>query len=211
MTQLRVMVVDDHPVVRNGYRRLLESTSDIRVEAEASTGEEAYARYVQKPPDVLVIDLTLPGISGIETIRRIRLRDPSAKILVFSMHDSPVMVTRALEAGAAGYLTKSSAATEMVEAVRAVAQGRSYVSSKLIPDLVVGKAATDDPLQRLTPREFQVFLRFANGQTVAEVAELLHISPKTVGVHQTKIMRKLGVRNSAELTRLAIRYGLVNP
>ncbi len=211
MTRLRVVLVDDHPVVRDGYRRLLESTSDICVEAEASSGEEAYARYLETDPDVLIIDLTLPGISGIETIRRICLRDPSAKILVFSMHDSSAMVTRAMEAGASGYLTKSSAATEMVDAIRAVAQGRSFVSPHLIQDLVKRKSTSEDPLKELTTREFQVFVRLAQGQTVTEIAELLHISPKTVGVHQTNIMRKLKLRNVAELTRLAIRFGVVKP
>jgi two-component system invasion response regulator UvrY len=206
-----VILVDDHPVVRDGYRRLLESTSDIRVEAEASSGEEAYARYFETDPDVLIIDLALPGISGIETIRRIRLRDSAAKILVFSMHDSPTMVRRALEAGAAGYLTKSSAAIEMVNAIRAVAQGSSFVSPHLIQDLVTRRRTSDDPLNELTPREFQVFLRLAQGQTVAEVAELLSISPKTVGVHQTKIMTKLKLRNVAELTRLAIRCEVLKP
>lgn len=210
MTLLRVLLVDDHPVVRDGYRRLLESTSDIRVESEASSGEEAYERYFETNPDVLIIDLSLPGISGIETIRRIRLREPNAHILVFSMHDSPMMVTRALEAGAAGFLTKSSAATEMVDAVRAVAQGRNFMGRDLIQDLVTTKIGADDPLKDLTPREFQVFLRLAQGQVVNEIAGLLHISPKTVGVHQTNIMKKLQLRNVSELTRLAIRCGVVN-
>lgn len=211
MSIVRVLLVDDHPIVRHGYRRLLENTPDIRVHAEAASGEDAYARYFETDPDLLIIDLNLPGISGIEAIRRIRLRDPDARILVFSMHDSPLMVTRALEAGASGYLTKSSAASEIVDAVREIAQGRTFLSPGLVQDFVATKLADDDPLKGLTPREFQVFLRLAQGQVVNEIAQTLSISPKTVGVHQTNIMKKLQLRNLSELTRLAIRCGLIEP
>jgi two-component system invasion response regulator UvrY len=207
-----VLLVDDHPIVRDGFRRLLDNTPDVRVDCEAGSGEEAYIRFFETRPDVLVIDLSLPGISGVETIRRIVMREANAHILVFSMHDSPLMVTRALEAGACGYLTKSSAAAEMVDAVREVAQGRAYLSSGLVQDFVATKmSSADDPLRRLTQREFQVFLRLAQGQTVSEIAEILRISPKTVGVHQTNIMKKLQLRNVSELTRLAIRCGVLEP
>ena len=209
MTTLRVLLVDDHPIVRHGYRRLLESTADIRVEGEGASGEEAYARYFEIGPDVLIIDLNLPGISGIEAIKRIRSREPKAKILVFSMHDSPLMVTRALEAGATGYLSKSSAATEMVDAVREIAQGRAFLSPGLVQDYVATRVAADDPLKILTAREFQIFLRLAQGQGTTEIAEVLSISPKTAGVHQTNILRKLKLRNLSELTRLAIRCGVL--
>jgi two-component system invasion response regulator UvrY len=126
--KIRVLLVDDHPVVRDGYRRLLASTPDIRVEAEAGSGDEAYASYFRIRPDVLVLDLNLPGMSGLECIRKIRAKHPDAGILVFSMHDSPTMVSRALESGAAGYLSKSSAASEMIDAVRDVADGKRFVS-----------------------------------------------------------------------------------
>lgn len=211
MKNLRILLVDDHPIVRDGYRRLLESTPDIQVEADASSGEDACTRYLELVPDVLIIDLSLPGISGIEAIRRIRQHDPDARILVFSMHDSTVMVTRALEAGASGYLTKSSAAAEMVDAVREVAQGRPYLSKDLVQDFVATTMTADDPLKGLTPREFQIFVRLAQGQVVTEIAEVLCISPKTVGVHQTNIMRKLQLRNASALTRLAMRCGVIEP
>jgi len=209
VSALRVLLVDDHPIVREGYRRLLESTPDIRVEGEAASGEEAYTKYFEIGPDVLIIDLSLPGISGIEAIKRIRLREPKAKILVFSMHDSPLMVTRALEAGATGYLSKSSAAAEMVDAVREIAHGRAFLSPGLVQEFVATKIAADDPLKGLTPREFQVFLRLAQGQPVSEIAAVLSISPKTAGVHQTNIFKKLKLRNLSELTRLAIRCGVL--
>ena len=211
MRHVRILLVDDHPIVRDGYRRLLESTPDIRVEADASSGDEACARYLELKPDVLIIDLNLSGINGIEAIRRIRQHDPDARILVFSMHDSPVMVTRALEAGATGYLSKSSAAAEMVDAVREVARGRPYLSKGLVEDFVATKMTANDPLKGLTPREFQIFIRLAQGQVVNEIAAVLCISPKTVGVHQTNIMKKLRLRNASELTRLAMRCGVLEP
>ncbi len=206
---INVLLVDDHPVVRDGYRRLLETTSEIRVQAEAGTGEEAYRLYFETKPDVLILDLSLPGSSGLETLRRIRCKDPDARVLVFSMHDSPLMVTRAMEAGAAGYLTKASAASQMVEAVREVAQGRSFLTPDLLPGLMAAKDRQPDPLRALTPREFQVFVRLAQGQAVSEIARTLNISRKTVGVHQTNIMHKLALRNTSELTRLAIRCGAI--
>jgi two-component system invasion response regulator UvrY len=203
--------VDDHPVVRDGYRRLLESTEDIRVVAEADTGDEACDTFFSSGPDVLILDLNLPGMSGLECIRRIRAKDPQARILVFSMHDSPMMVSRALESGAAGYMSKSSAASEMVDAVRNVANGKHYVSHSLVSGLVNRKAPTSDPLNRLTKREFEIFLRLAQGEPVVEIASVLNISPKTVGVHQTNIMKKLSLRNAADLTRLAIRCEVISP
>ena len=207
--RIKVLLVDDHPVVRDGYRRLLHSTEDIQVVAEAATGEEAYARYFDVHPDVVILDLSMPGIGGLEIMRRIRARDPCACILVFSMHESPLMLTRALEAGAAGYVTKSSAASEMVDAVHAVAQGKPFVCRELVPELVATKQHSPEPTQRLTPREFQVFMYLAQGQTVSEIARVLCISPKTVGVHQTNLMKKLELHNLSELTRLAISSGLL--
>lgn len=206
-----VLLVDDHPVVRAGYRRLLDNTPDIRVVAEASDGEEGCVRYTDYKPDVVVVDLTMPGIGGLETIRRILAKNPAAHILVFSIHDSPALVRRALEAGASGYLTKSSAATRMVEAIRQVVQGKSYLDPELVPEIVRGHALESDPLQSLSQREFQIFQMLAEGRTVLEIAEALSISAKTVGVHQTKIMKKLNIGNAAQLARLAIRYGVIKP
>lgn len=208
---IRVLLVDDHPVVRDGYRRLLESTEDIRVAAEGSDGDEAYAIYFRVRPDILILDLNLPGMSGLECIRKVRARDPDARILVFSMHDSALMVSRALERGASGYLSKSSAASEMIDAVRSVANGERFVSRSLVSELVGRHSGASEPLDRLTKREFEIFLRLARGETVAEIADVLHISPKTVGVHQTNIMKKLELRNAADLTRLAIRCEVITP
>lgn len=209
--QISVLLVDDHPVVRDGYRRLLENTSDIRVVAEADDGEEAIAHYAAHNPDVVVLDMSMPGIGGLETIRRIKKLDPKARVLVFSMHDSKVMVTRSIETGAAGYLTKQSGAGQMVEAIKQVATGKPYLDQAVVPDMVQAQFSGNDPLAKLSKREFQVFRNLAEGKPVVEIAELLTISPKTVGVHQTHIMKKLDLRNGAELTRLAIRSGVIQP
>jgi two-component system invasion response regulator UvrY len=208
---IRVYLVDDHPVVRDGYRRLLESNPDIKVVAEASSGEEICTKYSEVNPDVVVLDLNMPGIGGMETMRRLFVKDPSARILVFSMHDSETMVARALEAGAAGYLSKSSVAAQMVDAVRDVSQGKKFLNHNLAPKVLETHLRGSDPLQALTDREFQVFRQLAEGSSIQEIAEILSISPKTAGVHQTHIMKKLELRNAAELTRLAIRCGVIQP
>ncbi len=209
--QITVLLVDDHPVVRDGYRRLLERNPDIRVVGEADNGEQAYALYPKRAPTVVVLDLNLPGMGGMETIRRLVAKYPDVRILVFSMHDSPLLIQRALDAGAAGYLTKSSAADQMVEAIRCVAQGRSYLDHTLSAELMGDHAQNADPLLPLTKREFQVFCKLAEGHSVTEIANTLCISPKTVGVHQTNIMNKLDLKNAAELVRLAIRCGVIQP
>jgi len=206
---IRVFLVDDHPVVRDGYKRLLDNNPDIEVVAESDSGEQACELYPQIKPDVVVLDLSMPGIGGIEAISRMRAKDNDAHILVFSMHDSQIMISRALEAGASGYLTKSSAATQMIDAVRSVAQGTPFLNHTVMPAMMDKLQQIDnDPLKILSKREFEVFCRLAGGHSVAEIAEELSISPKTAGVHQTNIMHKLELRNSAELTRLAIRSGV---
>ncbi len=206
---IRVLLVDDHPVIRDGYSRLLDNTSDIKVIGEAESGEEAYQMYLDLQPDVMVLDINMPGNGGMEALRRVRVRDVRARVLIFSMHDSQVMVARALEAGAMGYLTKRSAPSQMVEAIRTVNSGKPYFDTTLLPELVAMKVSEPDPVRALSQREFQVFRLLAEGMTVVEIAETLCISPKTVGVHQTHIMNKLGLKNAAQLARLAIRCGVV--
>ena len=206
---ITVMLVDDHPVVRDGYRRLLESYPGITVVAEADDGETACTQYAKVHPDIVVLDLNMPGIGGLETIRRLRAKDSKAKILMFTMHESKVMVNRALEAGAAGYLMKSSPAGEMVEAVRRVYDGKTFLDHHLPADIQRAPLSDNDPLNILTKREYQVFCILAEGRSVSEIAQLISISPKTVGVHQTNLMNKLKLKNAAELTRLAIRCGSI--
>ena len=206
---ITVMLVDDHPVVRNGYSKLLDNQPDISVAAEFDNGEEACVNYPDVKPDVVILDLNMPGIGGLETIRRLIAKDPKAKILVFTMHDSKIMVIRTLEAGAAGYLLKSSSAEEMIEAVRQVSSGNNYFDHNLPADFKKSTSTSNNPVELLTKREFQIFCALAEGQSVSEIAKIISISPKTVGVHQTNLMKKLNLKNAAELTHLAIQSGIV--
>lgn len=211
---ITVLLVDDHPVVCDGYRRLLETEPDIRVVAEAGNGETGYAQYKKHGPDVVVLDLSMPGIGGLETIRRIMAYDPGAHILIFSMHSSEAMVRHALQAGATGYLTKQGGMGQMVQAVRQVARGATFIGA----DYSIGaetnqsaQATPDDPLRVLSSREFQLFKLMAEGHSIPEIAATLCISPKTVGVHHTNIMKKLGLHNSSQIVRLAIRCNVIEP
>jgi two-component system invasion response regulator UvrY len=209
---IAVLLVDDHPVVRAGYRRLLESTPDIRIAGEAGDGETGYALYRNCKPDVVVLDLSMSGIGGLETIRRIKTSDASAHILVFSMHSYPSMVQRVLKMGAEGYLTKQGSPEQLIQAVRQVRQGRLYVDPALAADMVGGMVhnnAFEDPLVVLSRREFQLFKLMAEGYSVAQIADIISISPKTVGVHHANIMRKLSLQNTTQLVRLAVHYNII--
>jgi len=206
---IKVMLVDDHPVVRNGYSKLLDNQPDINVVAEYDNGEMACANYHDINPDVVILDLNMPGIGGLETIRRLIAKDSKAKILVFTMHDSKIMVTRTLEAGAIGYLMKSSSAEEMIETVRQVSSGNNYLDHNFPSDFKKFTSTGGNPVKLLTKREFQIFCALAQGQSVSEIAKKISISPKTVGVHQTNLMKKLNLKNSAELAHLAIQSGIV--
>lgn len=212
MGLIKILLADDHEVVRAGYRRLLESTSNLEVIDEVASGEDAYSRYCDLCPDVVVMDLTMPGMGGLEASRRILAHDDSAKILVFSVHENEVMLKRALDMGVLGYISKRSASQVMVEAVRKVAAGEMYIGQEMMPHLVKGKASPDsDQITGLSQREFEVFRLLADSKSVNDIAELLSLSPKTVGHHMTHIKSKLGITNIAGLTRLAIRLGIITP
>ena len=212
MALIRILLADDHEVVRAGYRRLLENTQAIEVIAEVASGEDAYSRYCELQPDVVVMDLTMPGMGGLEASRRILVHDNNAKILVFSVHENEVMLNRALDLGVLGYISKRSASQVMIEAVRQVAAGEMYVGQEMMSYLVKRKTSPEhDMVSGLSSREFEVFRLLADGKSVNEVAQLLNLSPKTVGHHMTSIKSKLGIANIADLTRLAIRLGIINP
>jgi two-component system invasion response regulator UvrY len=211
MSQINVMLVDDHAVVRMGFKMLLESDTEIKVIAEAESGEQAIQRYVEHKPDVVVMDITMPGIGGLEAIERILAKDNSAKILVLSAHEDSVHPKRVLNAGAMGYLTKRSAAEELIKAIRTVASGKKYLEATVAQQMAIQQLSGDqNPVDVLSPREFEVFMALAKGKTTNEIAETLFLSPRTVGTHLYNIKQKLNANNSAEIALIAMRSGLLD-
>jgi DNA-binding NarL/FixJ family response regulator len=211
MTPIRVLLVDDHAVVRMGYRTLLEGYAEIAVTGEAGSGEAALSLYQELKPDVVIMDLALPGIGGLEAIRRILQRDPQARVLVFSMYEDPGFVEQALRAGAGGYIPKSSTPEVLLMALKQVAAGEIYLDPHLAQIVAVQKSlGVDSPFAPLSPREFEVFGMLAKGHSVAEIAEKLSLSAKTVANYGTQIKAKLKASTSADLARLAIRHGVIS-
>jgi len=207
---VRVVLVDDHAVVREGYRRLLERTEDISVIAEAASGEEAYRIVCDLQPDVTAMDINLPGIGGIEATRRLTARLPDAKILMFSMHEDTIFSSRALQAGARGYVTKSAAPEVLVEAVRLVAQGKLYISHEMAQELAIQMLpGRDNPIDALSAREFEVFRLLVAGHSLQEISRILCLSYKTVANYQSNIKHKLDVSNTAQVVRIALSHGLI--
>jgi two-component system, NarL family, invasion response regulator UvrY len=208
---ISVLLVDDHAVVREGYRRLLEDNG-IRVIAEASTATEAYQQFCILAPSVVVMDIALTGVSGIEGTRRILARSANARVLVFSMYEEIIFVRRALDAGAAGYLTKSSAPRVLVEAVTTVARGQRYLSHDVAVALALAPHPNTESVQpELSAREFEVLKLLAQGYSSADIAKQLCRNQKTVANHQSAIKQKLGADNTAQLVRIAMQLGLVPP
>jgi two-component system invasion response regulator UvrY len=208
---IQVLLVDDHAVVRMGFRLLLQSQSDISVVAEAQSGETACQLYAELTPDVVVMDLGMPGMGGLEALRRIRARDAAARVLALSAHDDPMHARRALREGALGFLSKRSAPEALIEAIASVAAGRRYIDPALAQKLALAEieGAARSPIEQLSEREFEVFIRLAGGATVQKIADDLKLSASTIGTHLYNIKQKLGVVNQSELTLLAIRHGLI--
>ncbi len=210
MSIINVMLVDDHAVVRMGFKMLLETDAEIKVVSEADSGEQAIQRYVEFKPNVVVMDITMPGIGGLEAIERILAKDSAAKILVLSAHEDSVHPKRVLNAGAMGYLTKRSAAEEMIKAIRVVASGKKYLEAGVAQQMAIQQLSGEqNPLDVLSPREFEVFMALAKGKTTNEIAETLFLSPRTVGTHLYNIKQKLNANNSAEIALIAMRSGLL--
>lgn len=208
---IRVVLADDHAVVRMGFRLLLESHAGVSVIGEAESGEKACSSYDELAPDVLVLDLAMPGMGGLEALKRIRAHHRDARVLALSAHDDLMHARRALREGALGFLSKRSAPEDLLEAVTAVAAGRRYLDAELAQKLALAEVegAGKTPVERLSERELEVFIRLAQGETVQRIAEDLKLSASTVGTHLYNIKQKLGVTNQSELTLLAIRHGLI--
>lgn len=209
--KIRVLLVDDHAVVRVGYQMLLKNSDDIEVIGEADSGERACKAFTELQPDVVVMDLSMPGIGGLEAIRRITARDVNAKILVFSMHEDTVFVEQALQAGARGYLSKSSAPDVLVEAIKELAAGKLHIGSEMAQKLALQKTrGKDSPFSSLSTREFEIFCLLAEGLNTSEIAKRLSLSYKTVANYSTQIKNKLNVATVAEIARLAIRNNIIS-
>jgi two-component system invasion response regulator UvrY len=209
-TPINVMLVDDHAVVRFGFRMLLDATEDIRVVAEAESAEVAYQLIPTAKPDVIVMDISLGGTMGVEATRRIVARDKMARVLGLSSHEDPSYVRYMLKAGALGYLSKRSAPDELMHAIRQVAEGRMYIDSQLSQRMALEEFNGEkSPIEVLSEREFGVFIQLAKGSSVNQIAEMLNISPRTVGTHLYNVKQKLGAANQAELALIAVRHGLI--
>ena len=209
--RIQVQLVDDHVVVRAGFRRLLEDMADIDVVAESDSAEDCLLDYRRTHPDVVVLDIFMPGMGGMDAIRRLLAIDSKVKILILSFYDAWVIPTRALKAGAKGYLSKRSAPDQLIDAVRRVAAGQSYIEPRIAQSMAEQSIFGDqEPIERLTSREFEVFQLLANGERVSEIADKLHLSLKTVGTHRTRIMKKLQASTLADLGRLASHYSLIS-
>lgn len=209
---IRVFLVDDHAVVRMGFRLLLQECPDIVVVGEAESGEAALAQYAELAPALVVMDISMPGMGGLDAVTRLLARHPEVSILVLSAHEDSIHPTRMLRAGAKGYLSKRSAPEQLIHAIREVHAGRRYLDPALAQTLAMQQlTGTQNPVEVLTDREFEVFMALARGHSVARIAATLFLSPRTVGTHLYNIKQKLGADNAAELTLIALHNGLLSP
>ncbi|MGH7247746.1 MAG: UvrY/SirA/GacA family response regulator transcription factor [Pseudomonadota bacterium] len=208
---IRVLLVDDHKLVRTGIRLILEDTPDIRVAGEGESGEAAIELSRTLGIDLVLMDVSMPGIGGLEATRRLRARNPALKVIVVSVHATEPYPLRLMEAGAHGYLTKDCAAEEIVAAIRQVQAGKRYITASIAQQLALAKvdASRGSPFEQLSQREMQVMLMITGGQPSQDIAGKLHLSPKTVSTYRARLFVKLGVTNAVELTRLALRYGVI--
>lgn len=211
-SKIKVLLVDDHAVVRAGFKLLLATSPNIEVIAEAERGEQAIQLYQSSQPDIIVLDLSMPGIGGLETIKRLVQRDKNVKILVFSVHDEQVYVNRALNAGAKGYITKNSAPEILPDAIESIQQGEQYVEQGLVKkssDELEEEHDYQNIIQTFSAREFDVFRLLAKGLTTHKIADELHLGYKTIANYVTQIKKKLRVSSIAELAHIAVVLGIM--
>jgi DNA-binding NarL/FixJ family response regulator len=209
----RIVIADDHAIVREGLKRIVADAPDLQVAAEAADGAEVMERVRTLEFDVLVLDLSMPGRSGMELIKLVKQEKPRLHILVLSMHQEMQYAVRAIKSGASGYLTKESAPAQLVQAIAKVAAGGAYISAEVAQQLALGAmpGAEAAPHEALSDREFQVFKLLAGGMSVTDIAHQLNLSVKTVSTHKANLMHKLGLNNASELVRYAMKHGLGDP
>ncbi len=209
---INVLLVDDHELVRTGIKRLLDDVQDIKVMAEASSGEDAITMVRDNRPDVVLMDVSMPGIGGLEATRRLLTMDPELPVIIVTVHTDDPFPSRLLQAGAVGYLSKGTSVEEMVQAIQDVNEGKRYISPEIAQKLALSMLPGNDasPFDKLSQRELQVLYMLIQGDKVQTISDKLCLSPKTVSTYRSRLFDKLGVRNDAELTRLAMRYGMLD-
>jgi DNA-binding NarL/FixJ family response regulator len=208
---ITILLVDDHAIVREGYRSLLQKQAGLEVIAEACDGNEAYEKYKEHQPEIVITDITMPGQSGLKVIEKIKQYNSQAKLLVFSMHENPSFAIQATRAGAMGYITKSSDPQELIRAIQDVHQNKYTLSADIAQALAIEQVGQErSVLNELTVREFEILRLLLDAKSTSDIADLLNISPKTVSNSHYIIKKKLGVNSDIELTRLGIKMNLVN-
>lgn len=207
---LRILIADDHAIVRKGLKQILEETSDMAVTDEASTGQDTLDKIRKNEYDVVVLDISMPGKSGLDILREVKTEKPTLPILILSMYPEEQYAVRMLKGGAAGYLTKESAPEELVAAIRKVSLGRKYITHSLAEKLAFDLERNSDkkPHELLSNREFQVLCMIASGKTIKEIGESLFLSVKTISTYRSRILEKLKLKNNVEITHYAIKNGL---
>lgn len=208
---IKVMLVDDHDLVRTGIRRLLEDADDIQVVGEAASGETALEQVEAAGPDVVLMDINMPGIGGLEATRKLLRRNPELRIIIVTMHDDDLFPQRLMKAGAMGYLTKGARIEEILRAIRSVVAGKRYITPEIAQQMALSSCNGNEgsPFDSLSEREMQVLLMMMDGQSVSSISEKLCLSPKTVSTYRSRLYTKLGVQNDIELARLALLHGVV--
>lgn len=212
MNPIRVVLADDHSIVRSGLRQLLSGTPGLEVAGDAANGETLLALLASVAADIVLLDLSMPGLSGVDLINRIRHAHPQLPVLVLSMHVEAQIVSRVLRAGAAGYVTKDCDPQTLIGAVRKVASGGRYIDPTLVDSVVFNLERDEDhaPHEQLSPREREVLERIAAGQALGQIADELHVSPKTVSTHKMRLMQKLNLQTNADLLKYAVRHGITS-
>ena len=208
---ITILLTDDHALVRTGIRRLLEDSGQVRIVGEASCGEESLKLSQEQNPDVILMDVNMPGIGGVEACRRILQRNPSQKIIVLTIHSEQTFPKRMLEIGAKGYLTKDCGVDEMLEAIKQVNNGGAYIAPSIAQQLALSLLPGNEhnPIDRLSRREFQVMLMISHGLTNAAISDKLCLSPKTISTYRLRLLEKLGAQNEVDLLKIAVEQGMV--
>lgn len=210
---IRIVIADDHTLMREGLKRILESTDDIEVVGEATDGFGVLAHVRKGGFDLLLLDLSMPGRSGIDLIRQIRTESPKLPVLVLTMYEEEQYAIRSIRAGAQGYLTKESAGTQLVHAIRKVASGKPYISIEVAEQLALDIMTPEKPLphSQLSNREFEIFNLLAQGKSITDIGQQLHLSVKTVSTHKSRILNKMGMQSISEIVRYAVAHNLLAP